>query len=172
MHTCVSVYVHVCLFFLGVYLTAGLTLCFSSIQGACFEQQHVFGPATRHFCRAVIARVCLCLSWLSTKILWLSASVDLLSSLDMYLPEFLVLLACVCILCHGVHQQTNRHSGDEKNSTTTKARAHTHVQAHMQRSLAQPSAAVVTSVMLIRSRSSHTHTYTDTQVCMFVCVVF
>ena len=108
------------------------------------------------------------MSWLSTEILWLSASVDLLSSLDMYLPEFLVLLACVCILCHGVHQQTNRHSGDEKNSTTTKARTHTHVQAHMQRSLAQPSAAVVTSVMLIRSRSSHTyiHRHTSMHVCL------
>jgi hypothetical protein len=30
----------------------------------------------------------------------------------MYLPVFLVLLVCVCVcvLCHGVHQQTNRHS--------------------------------------------------------------
>ena len=46
-----------CLFF-WVYLIAGwLTLCFSSIQGAWFEQQHVVGPATGHFCRAFIASV-------------------------------------------------------------------------------------------------------------------
>ncbi len=47
-------------------------------------------------------------------------------------------------------------------------RAHT----HMERSLAHPWAAVVTSVTLIRSRSSYTRTYTDTQVCMFVCLLF
>ena len=59
-YLCVSVCLYLfffCLFF-WVYLTIGcLTLCFSSIQGAWFEQQHVFGPATRHFCWAFIASV-------------------------------------------------------------------------------------------------------------------
>ncbi len=40
---------------------------------------------------------CACFSWLSTVILCLSASVDSLSLLDMYLPVFSVLLVCVCV---------------------------------------------------------------------------
>ncbi len=80
-----------------------------------------------------------------------------------FVPSF----ACVCVcifLCHGVHRQTNSHSGDISEIVP----AHTH--ALVQRWLAHPWAAVVTSMTLIRSRSLYTHTYTDTQVCMFVCL--
>ena len=56
---------------------------------------------------------CVYFSWLSTEILCLSDSFDFLSLLAMYLPVFFVLLACVCVcLCHGVHRQANRHSGE------------------------------------------------------------
>ena len=62
IHACVSVYVYFCsfLFCFAEYLTAGcLTLCFSSIQAARFEQQPVDGPAAGHFFRAFVASVSL-----------------------------------------------------------------------------------------------------------------
>jgi hypothetical protein len=108
-----------------------------------------------------------CFSWLSTAILRLSESVDFLSFLDMYLPVFLVLLVCVCVcLCHGVHRQTNRHSREISEIGPAQTRA----LEHMQRSLAHPWAAVVTSVTLIRSRSAYTHIHRHTSmyVCLFV----
>jgi hypothetical protein len=40
----------------------------------------------------------------------------------------------------------------------------------MQRSLARPCAAVVTSVTLIRSRSSYHHTYQHAYLCVCVCI--
>jgi hypothetical protein len=58
--TCVLVCVYniYLIFFFGVYLAAGfLTLCFSSIQAALFEQQPVVGPSTRRFCRAFLTFV-------------------------------------------------------------------------------------------------------------------
>jgi hypothetical protein len=85
----------------------------------------------------------------------------------MYLLVFLVLCVCVCV-CHGVHRQTNRHSREISEIVPAQTRA----LEHMQRSLAHPSAAVVTSVTLIRSRSAYTDTGTDTQVCTFVCFLF
>jgi hypothetical protein len=108
---------------------------------------------------------CACFAWLSTEILCLSASADFLTFLAMYLSVFSVLLMCECVfLCHGVHRQSNRHSREISEIVPACA--------HMQRSLAHPCAAMVTSVTLIRSRSSYTYTYTDTQACMFVCLLF
>ncbi len=72
---------------------------------------------------------CLCYSWLSTEMLWLSESVDVPSLLDMYMPVFLVLLVCVCVcvlLCHGVHRQTNRDSREISEIVPAYTRAHTH----------------------------------------------
>jgi hypothetical protein len=63
MHTCVvCIYLFFFLFvFLRISFTAGcLTLYFSSIQAAFFEQQPVVGPVTRRFCRAFIAWVSVC----------------------------------------------------------------------------------------------------------------
>jgi hypothetical protein len=133
MHTCVCMYR---LFFFGlvfwVLLTAACTtLCFSSIQISLFGQQPVVGPATGHFCRAFIASVSVCFSWLSAAILLLSESVDFLSLLDLYLPVFVVMLVCVCVcvcLCHGVHRQTNRHSREISEIVPAHTRAHTHAE--------------------------------------------
>jgi hypothetical protein len=138
MHTFVSVYVHICSFFVcffWVYLAAGcLTLCFSSIQGAFCACVKVL--IFYHF----LTCICLCFQC----------------------------CLCVCVLCDGVHRQTNRHSREISEIVPAHSRART----HMPRSRAHPWAAAVTSVTLIRSRSSYTHTYTDTQVCMFVCLLF
>jgi hypothetical protein len=60
-----------------------------------------------------------------------SESVEFLSFLDMYLPVFLVLLACVCVcvcLCHGVHRQTNRHSGEICEAVPAHTRSHAHAE--------------------------------------------
>ncbi len=57
----------------------------------------------------------------------MSESVDFPSLLDMYLPVFLVLLLCVCVLlCHGVYRQTNRHSAEISEIVPAHTRAHTH----------------------------------------------
>ncbi len=61
--------------------------------------------------------------------LWLSASVDVLSFLAMYLPVFLVLLVCVCVcLCHGVHRQPNIYSGEISEIVPAHTRVHAHAE--------------------------------------------
>jgi hypothetical protein len=129
MHTCVSVYVYICSFFVCFaeysWLTTSLFLLDTGIlfcpTTSCRPCHPAFLPGFHRL------GVCVCLSWLSTEILCLSASVVFLSLLDMYLPVFLVLLACVCVfLCHGVHRQTNRHSRDISEIVPT----HTLVCAH------------------------------------------
>ncbi len=157
-YNCVTVYASICyllfvffsityswlpdsLFFLG---TGGFLWCTTS----CRSFRRIFLPDFHRFSE------CACFTWLSTEILCLSASVDFLSLLDMYLRISEIVLA--------------------------HARAHTHIQ----RSLAHPWAAVVTSVTLFAlAPYAHIHTqthkyaclfacfYTDTQVCMFVCLL-
>jgi hypothetical protein len=63
-YNCVYTFIHICfLFVVWVCTTACcLTLCFSWIQGNWFSDQPVVGPATRHFRRAFIAWVSLCVS--------------------------------------------------------------------------------------------------------------
>ncbi len=66
-YKCVRVNISFDLFFVSflfwVYTTSGcLNLCFSSIQGTFFEQKPVMGPATRHFRRAFIVEVSVCVS--------------------------------------------------------------------------------------------------------------
>jgi hypothetical protein len=163
MHPCVScvcIYLFFfCLFFLSIpnswlhnslfLLDTGGFLCTTTSFRSCHL---TFLPGFHRLSEYA------CFSWLSTEMLCLSVSVDFLSLLDMYWSVFLVLL---------VHRQTNRHSWEISEIVP----AHT-AREHMQRSLAHPWAAVVTSVTLMRSRSSYIHTYTDTQVCMFVCLLF
>ncbi len=107
-YLCVCICIHLFFFslFCWVYLRAsGLSLCFSLIQDALFDQQPVVVPVIRRFYRAFIASVSVWFVWLSTEILCLSESVY-------FACVFGVACVCVleCFLCHGVHWQTNRHS--------------------------------------------------------------
>ncbi len=91
-HAYLCVCVCICLFFFClfccVYLASGsLTLCFSSIQDACFEQQPVVGPTIRRFCRAFIASVSVCVSrgWVLRYRAWVKVLI------------FYHCLACICL---------------------------------------------------------------------------
>jgi hypothetical protein len=109
---------------------------------------------------------CVCVShgWVSRYCAW----VEVLIFYNFWtcLPVFSVLCVCVFCVCHGEHRQTNRHSREISEIVPAVTRA------HVQRSLARPWAAVVTSVTLIRSHTVYTYTNTHTQVCMFVCLIF
>jgi hypothetical protein len=66
-----------------------------------------------------------------------------------------------------VHRHMNRHSR-EISIVPAHLRAHT----HMQRSLAHAVYLTAGGSTMIHSRSSYKCTYTDTQLCMFVCLLF
>jgi hypothetical protein len=134
---CLSIYVFILLFvFLSIpysWLPNSLFLFDTGFlfwaSTSCRPSQPAFLPGFHRFSE------CACFLWLSTAILCLRESVNVLSLLDMYLPVFLVVLVCVCVcLCHGVHRQTNRHSREISEIGPAHARAH----AHMHRSLAHP----------------------------------
>ncbi len=176
MHTCVSVYIYICFFFVCFFeytcclsnslflLDTGIFFCRTT---SCRPCHRTFSPGFHCFSE------CSCFAWLSTLILCLSASVDFLSwsLLDMYWPVFLV-FAYLCVLVSrwwsaSVHRQTNRHCREISEIVP----AHTHACGHILRSLAHPWAAVVTSVTLTRSRSSYTYMHRHTSM-HFVCLLF
>ncbi len=107
-HAYLCVYVYICSFFLfWVYHTSWLsnslylldTGIFVCPATGCRPCQPAFLPGFHRLGE------CACFSWLSTEILCLSESVNVLSFLDMYLPVFLVLLVfvcvCVCVTVNG-----------------------------------------------------------------------
>ncbi len=69
-------------------LDIGILICPTT---SCRPCHRTFLPGFHRFCEYA------CFSWLSTEMLCLSASVDFLSFLDMYLPAILVLRVCVCV---------------------------------------------------------------------------
>ena len=143
-YNCVTVYAYIC-YFLFVFLsipyrwlpdslfllaTGGFIWCTTS----CRSFRRIFLPDFHRFSE------CACFTWLSTEILCLSASVDFLSLLDMYLRISEIVLA------------------------------HTRAHTHIQRSLAHPWAAVVTSVTLFAlAPYAHIHTQTHKYACLFAC---
>jgi hypothetical protein len=103
---CVYVYMYIYIYILlfsWVYLTAGaLTLCFSSVQVALFEQQPVVGPASRHFRRAFIASVSVRVSrgWVLRYCAWVKVLI-----LHRYLACICLFFYCCLCVCIFFSQQ-------------------------------------------------------------------
>jgi hypothetical protein len=104
---------------------------------------------------------CVCFSWLSTRILCLSKSVDFLSFLYMYVGVFLVLFVClcVCLLCLGVHRQTNRHRREISEILPTHTRACTTVARDHSDTLG-----------FVLAPHTHIHARTHKYVSLFACL--
>jgi hypothetical protein len=126
---------------------------------SCRPCHPAFLPGFHMFCE------CVCYSWLSTEMLWLSESVDVISLLDMYVPVLLALLVCVCVfLRHSVHRQTNRHSRDISEIVPAHTRSHTHAEITRTRLSCDGDECDTDSLSLL------THTYIHRHTSMYVCL--